>query len=219
MRTYRVNDLIVRVNRMFSRHSFTSCALVLTQILICHTLFTSDAIAFTSNMTDQVTTLSAETITDSSAIVRLSTRDPNGTTPTTCSTCHGTRSWRYNFQFGIGNVNSSTPGLNGFSPTTNLTQSLLNLSCGTTYTFRGRVEIDGNGGSPSGALNLVNFQGSDLTFTTSACPPAPSAPSASDGLFLDKIQITWGSVNDATSYEVYRCTDPDLDEGGDEHYE
>jgi len=61
-----------------------------------------------------------------------------------------------------------------------------------------QIAVDGKNGA-SGAITLhLNL-----------IPPAPAAPTgvaASDGLFTDRVRVTWNAVASATAYEVWRNT-------------
>ena len=75
------------------------------------------------------------------------------------------------------------------------------LVCGASYSFR--VKARNADGVETGWISL----GSP---STSACPP-PSPPTnvqASDGAYVDKVQVTWTASATATSYAVYRSTYP-----------
>ena len=73
-----------------------------------------------------------------------------------------------------------------------------NGTCSTPYFCTGEVGYDGPTGigTPKG--------------TTIAIPPSPPSPptgvSASDGIFTDKVQVSWTAANTAASYQVYRNT-------------
>lgn len=60
--------------------------------------------------------------------------------------------------------------------------------------------IDENGNESS--LNLAPYDSGYKYFSLSA----PSGVSASDGTYMDKIEITWYSVYNASSYKIYRST-------------
>ena len=42
-------------------------------------------------------------------------------------------------------------------------------------------------------------------FIVRNAPPAPSGVQATDGLFLDRVQLTWNTVTNADGYDVYRA--------------
>jgi C1A family cysteine protease len=73
------------------------------------------------------------------------------------------------------------------------------FTCGTPYDFR--VKARNGNGIETSWISLGNRM-------TSACtpPPAPTNAQASDGTYLDKVQVTWTASSTATSYTVYRAT-------------
>jgi C1A family cysteine protease/fibronectin type 3 domain-containing protein len=83
--------------------------------------------------------------------------------------------------------------------TTNTYWDSCGLNCGTSHSFR--VKARNGDGVETGWTSLG-------TRSTSACPP-PSAPTivqASDGTYMNRVQITWSAPLGATSYTVYRAT-------------
>ncbi|NWG02327.1 MAG: hypothetical protein HXY44_05670 [Syntrophaceae bacterium] len=73
------------------------------------------------------------------------------------------------------------------------------LSCGTSYSFRVKAR---NGEGIETAWTSLGSR------STSACSPplSPTGVQASDGTYLDKVQINWTASSEATSYTVYRAT-------------
>ncbi len=71
------------------------------------------------------------------------------------------------------------------------------LSAGSSYAFR--VKTRNGEGVETGWTSLGNH--STLVATP---PPAPTNVSATDGTYLDRVEVTWAVVPNATSYLVYR---------------
>ena len=83
--------------------------------------------------------------------------------------------------------------------TTNTYWDDCNLSCGSSYVFR--VKAKNGEGVETGWTSLGNR--STLVCTP---PPPPANVSASDGTYLDRVQVTWVASPNAASYAVYRST-------------
>jgi len=69
---------------------------------------------------------------------------------------------------------------------------------GTTYYYR--ITASNIGGESS-------YSDFDTGYKDIDPPVAPTAPSATDGTYTDKVSITWTIVSGATTYNVYRCSD------------
>jgi len=82
---------------------------------------------------------------------------------------------------------------------TNTNWDSCGLICGTSYSFRVKAR---NG---DGVETIWTSLGSR---STSVCtpPPSPTNAQASDGTYLDKVEVTWAASSGATSYTVYRAT-------------
>lgn len=51
-----------------------------------------------------------------------------------------------------------------------------------------------------------DYSGYNSGYRAVSPPPIPATPSASDGTYMDRVRVSWGSVSGATSYRVHRCT-------------
>jgi fibronectin type 3 domain-containing protein len=84
----------------------------------------------------------------------------------------------------------------------------LTAACPNTYYYSVKaVNSDGSGdfsASDSGSKDCNGNPASDDDLPQISDLPAPASVSASDGTFLDKIQVTWSASSGATSYDVYR---------------
>ena len=58
----------------------------------------------------------------------------------------------------------------------------------------------------SNAYGTSGFSGSNAGYRSDGRPPAPTNVSASDGTYMDKVEVTWTVSPGATSYTVYRST-------------
>ena len=56
------------------------------------------------------------------------------------------------------------------------------------------------------------FSAANSGFASTA-PPSPAGVNATDGIYVNRVKITWNTVNDATAYRVYRCMDNTLNCG------
>lgn len=82
--------------------------------------------------------------------------------------------------------------------TTNTYWDSCELNCGTSYGFKVKAR---NADGVETALTSLGTQG------TTTCPILipPTNVQASDGTFLDKVQVTWTTSPEAISYTVYRA--------------
>jgi len=70
---------------------------------------------------------------------------------------------------------------------------------------RMRIRIEGwEGGSA-----LLSEDGSQENFEICSPPPAPTGVTASNGDYIDKIEIFWNNLPEATGYDIYRHTTND----------
>jgi C1A family cysteine protease/fibronectin type 3 domain-containing protein len=83
--------------------------------------------------------------------------------------------------------------------TTNTYWDNCSLSCGSSYGFR--VKARNGEGVETGWTSL----GSHSTLNCTS-PPPPTNVSASDGTYLDRVEVTWAASPSAASYTVYRAT-------------
>jgi hypothetical protein len=83
--------------------------------------------------------------------------------------------------------------------TTNTYWDSCGLVCGSSYSFRVKAR---NG---DGIETVWTSLGSRSTL---ACPPPepPTNVQASDGTYMDRVQVTWTDSSGATSYTIYRAT-------------
>jgi fibronectin type 3 domain-containing protein len=58
----------------------------------------------------------------------------------------------------------------------------------------------------SNSYGTSGFSGSNAGSRSDGRPPAPTNVVASDGTYVDKVQVTWTASPNATSYTVYRAT-------------
>jgi C1A family cysteine protease len=93
--------------------------------------------------------------------------------------------------------NTTTGNSSGW--TTNTYWDSCGLTCGKSYSLR--VKARNADGVETASTSLG-------TQATSTCPVLlpPTNVQASDGTFLDKVQVTWAASSEATSYRVYRAT-------------
>jgi len=93
---------------------------------------------------------------------------------------------------------NTTTGFNS-GWTTNTYWGSCGLTCGSSYGFR--VKARNGEGVETGWTSL----GSQSTPT---CPPPspPTSVSASDGTYMDKVEVVWTASPSAASYTVYRAT-------------
>ncbi len=83
--------------------------------------------------------------------------------------------------------------------TTNISWDSCGLVCGSSYSFR--VKARNGDGIETGWTSLGSR-------STSACSPPvpPTNIKASDGTYMDKVQVAWTASPGATSYTIYRAT-------------
>jgi cellulose 1,4-beta-cellobiosidase len=60
----------------------------------------------------------------------------------------------------------------------------------------------------SNAYGTSNFSSYDTGYRSDGTPPPPTNVSASDGTYMDKVEVAWSASSGATSYTVYRATSP-----------
>jgi hypothetical protein len=94
--------------------------------------------------------------------------------------------------------NSTTGSNSGW--TTNTYWDSCGLACGSSYSFR--VKTRNGEGVETGWTSL----GSNSTLTCSTLPTPPTNVSATDGTYMDRVEVTWTASPNATSYTVYRAT-------------
>lgn len=70
---------------------------------------------------------------------------------------------------------------------------------GTTYYYR-ILASNGNGDS------IVSDADTGFKFNSTSTPSIPGKPNASDGIYVDKVRITWLAVSGVNSYSVFRCS-------------
>jgi fibronectin type 3 domain-containing protein len=58
----------------------------------------------------------------------------------------------------------------------------------------------------SNTYGTSGFSGSNAGSRSDGRPPAPTNVMASDGIYTDRVQVTWTASPNATSYTVYRAT-------------
>jgi fibronectin type 3 domain-containing protein len=58
----------------------------------------------------------------------------------------------------------------------------------------------------SNTYGTSNFSSYDAGYRSDGSPPAPTNVSASDGTYLDRVEVTWAASTGADSYTVYRAT-------------
>ncbi len=58
----------------------------------------------------------------------------------------------------------------------------------------------------SNTYGTSNFSSYDAGYRSDGTPPPPTNVSASDGTYLDRVEVTWAASSGATSYTVYRAT-------------
>ncbi len=58
----------------------------------------------------------------------------------------------------------------------------------------------------SNTYGTSDFSSYDDGYRSDGSPPPPTSVSASDGSYLDKVEVTWAASAGATSYTVYRAT-------------
>ncbi len=93
--------------------------------------------------------------------------------------------------------NTTTGNNSGW--TTNTYWDNCGLNCGTSNGFRVK------GRNPDGVETAWTSLGSQAT-STCPIPLPPTNIQASDGTFLDRVQVAWTASPGATSYTVYRAT-------------
>ncbi len=92
---------------------------------------------------------------------------------------------------------SSCSGRSGWQGSTSYDDT--SATAGTTYWYRVKARNDAGESSYSSASSGERAESVDT-------PNAPISVSASDGTYADKVRVTWGSVQAADEYRVYRCT-------------
>jgi hypothetical protein len=60
----------------------------------------------------------------------------------------------------------------------------------------------------SNAYGTSDYSSYDVGYRSDGSPAAPTNVSASDGIYMDKVEVTWSASSGATSYTVYRATSP-----------
>jgi len=58
----------------------------------------------------------------------------------------------------------------------------------------------------SNAYGTSDFSAYDPGYRSDGTPSPPTNVSASDGIYVDKVQVTWATSANADSYTVYRAT-------------
>jgi fibronectin type 3 domain-containing protein len=58
----------------------------------------------------------------------------------------------------------------------------------------------------SNIYGMSGYSAYDTGYRSDGRPPAPTNISASDGAYMDRVQVTWTASPEATSYTVYRAT-------------
>ncbi len=58
----------------------------------------------------------------------------------------------------------------------------------------------------SNTYGASGFSAYNTGYRSDGRPPAPAGVSASDGTYVDRVEVTWAASSDATSYTVYRAT-------------
>ena len=67
------------------------------------------------------------------------------------------------------------------------------------------IDEDGKITADDLSLDLITLE-SAISVNNQSTISTPSAPSASDGTYTDRVRISWNTVSGATKYKIYRCT-------------